>query len=42
MNGWVLVVDLHGYYPDNEGESVHVGDGMVVTDKALRVILTHG
>jgi hypothetical protein len=37
--GQALVVDLPGYYPDDEGESVHVGDDMAVTDEALRVIL---
>ncbi len=31
-------VDLPGYYPDGEGESVHVGDDMAVADQALRLL----
>lgn len=31
-------VDLPGYYPEDDGESVHVGDDMVVTDEALRTL----
>jgi HTH-type transcriptional regulator/antitoxin MqsA len=30
------VVDLPGYYPEGEGEGVHVGDDMAVVDAALR------
>jgi HTH-type transcriptional regulator/antitoxin MqsA len=29
-------VDLPGYYPEGDGESVHVGDDMAATDAALR------
>ena len=28
-------VDLPGYYPDGEGESVHIGEDMAPTDAAL-------
>ena len=31
-----ITVDLPGYYPENDGESVHVGDDLAVTDAALR------
>ncbi len=34
--GQSLTVDLPGYYPEGEGESVHVGDDMAVVDAALR------
>lgn len=30
------VVDLSGYYPEGEGDGVHVGDDMAVVDAALR------
>jgi HTH-type transcriptional regulator/antitoxin MqsA len=33
-----IVVDLPGYYPDGDGESVHVGDDMAAADAALRVL----
>jgi HTH-type transcriptional regulator/antitoxin MqsA len=33
--GLTRTVDLPGYYPDGEGESVHVGDDMAPTDAAL-------
>ncbi|MFA6019348.1 MAG: type II toxin-antitoxin system MqsA family antitoxin [Rhodospirillales bacterium] len=31
-----LTVDLPGYYPKGEGESVHVGNDMAAADEALR------
>ena len=31
-------VDLPGYYPDGEGDGVHVGDDMAAADVALRVL----
>lgn len=31
-------VDLHGYYPENGDDGVHVGDDMEVTDAALRAL----
>jgi HTH-type transcriptional regulator/antitoxin MqsA len=31
-----VTVDLPGYYPEGDGESVHVGDDMTVADAALR------
>jgi len=34
--GREIVVDLPGYYPDGNGESVHVGDDMAAADAALR------
>lgn len=34
--GHELTVELPGYYPKGDGESVHVGNDMVVTDLALR------
>lgn len=36
--GHELTVDLPGYYPEGEGESVHVGDDMAVADAALRTL----
>jgi HTH-type transcriptional regulator/antitoxin MqsA len=33
-----VVVDLPGYYPDGDGESVHVGADMAAADEALRVL----
>ena len=30
------IVDLPGYYPEGEGDGVHVGDDMAVVDAALR------
>lgn len=36
--GETLTVDLPGYYPDGEGEGVHVGDDMHVVDVALRTL----
>ncbi|MBF0304822.1 MAG: type II toxin-antitoxin system MqsA family antitoxin [Alphaproteobacteria bacterium] len=32
------IVDLPGYYPDGEGESVHVGTDMAAADAALRAL----
>ncbi|MBP2293046.1 type II toxin-antitoxin system MqsA family antitoxin [Azospirillum rugosum] len=36
--GFSKTVDLPGYYPEDDGESVHVGDDMAVTDEALRTL----
>lgn len=36
--GHEIVVSLPGYYPDGEGESVHVGADMAAADDALRVL----
>ena len=36
--GLEAVVDLPGYYPDGDGESVHVGADMAAADKALRLL----
>lgn len=36
--GESLTVDLPGYYPAGNGEGVHVGDDMKVTDDALRLL----
>ena len=36
--GQEIVVDLPGYYPDGDGESVHVGADMAAADDALRVL----
>lgn len=36
--GHELTIDLPGYYPDGEGESVHVGDDMAAADEALRTL----
>jgi HTH-type transcriptional regulator / antitoxin MqsA len=36
--GQEVVVDLPGYYPDGDGESVHVGADMAASDEALRVL----
>ena len=33
-----ITVELPGYYPDNGGVGVHVGDDMAVTDAALRTL----
>jgi HTH-type transcriptional regulator/antitoxin MqsA len=33
-----IVVDLPGYYPDGDGQSVHVGDDMAAADAALRLL----
>jgi HTH-type transcriptional regulator/antitoxin MqsA len=33
-----IVVDLPGYYPDGDGESVHVGADMAAADDALRLL----
>ena len=34
--GLTRTVDLPGFYPTNDGESVHVGDDMAAVDAALR------
>ena len=36
--GQSLTVDLPGYYPEGEGEGVHVGDDMDAVDAALRTL----
>ena len=36
--GHSITVDLPGYYPVGEGEAVHVGKDMEVTDAALRIL----
>lgn len=36
--GESMTVDLPGYYPASHGEGVHVGDDMIATDAALRVL----
>jgi HTH-type transcriptional regulator/antitoxin MqsA len=36
--GLEIVVDLPGYYPDGDGESVHVGADMAAADEALRLL----
>ena len=33
-----MVVDLPGYYPEGDGESVHVGADMAAADDALRLL----
>ncbi len=33
-----VVVDLPGFYPDGDGEGVHVGDDLEVVDAALRAL----
>ena len=34
--GQSVTVDLPGYYPDGEGDGVHIGDDMAAMDTALR------
>ena len=34
--GEKIIVSLPGYYPENEGDGVHVGKDMSVVDNALR------
>jgi HTH-type transcriptional regulator / antitoxin MqsA len=34
--GQSITVDLPGYYPQDDGEGVHVGNDMSVVDRALR------
>ncbi|MGO9817887.1 MAG: type II toxin-antitoxin system MqsA family antitoxin [Acidocella sp.] len=36
--GHSKTVDLPGYYPDGEGDGVHVGDDMAAADVARRVL----
>ena len=36
--GHSVTVDLPGYYPDGEGDGVHVGDDMAAADAALRAL----
>ena len=33
-----ITVDLPGYYPQDDGEGVHVGNDMSVVDRALRAL----
>ena len=37
-NGQNITVDLPGYYPQDDGEGVHVGNDMSVVDRALRAL----
>lgn len=36
--GKSMTVQFPGYYPEGDGESVHVGEDMAVTDAALRIL----
>lgn len=36
--GETRTVDLSGYYPDGDGDGVHVGDDLAVVDATLRVL----
>ncbi|MBZ9737310.1 type II toxin-antitoxin system MqsA family antitoxin [Mesorhizobium sp. CA18] len=36
--GESMTVDLPGYYPASDGESVHIGDDMIAVDAALRLL----
>ncbi len=36
--GHSVTVELPGYYPDGEGDGVHVGDDMAAADSALRAL----
>ncbi|MBZ9881797.1 type II toxin-antitoxin system MqsA family antitoxin [Mesorhizobium sp. CA10] len=36
--GESMTVDLPGYYPASDGESVHIGDDMAAVDAALRIL----
>ncbi|RAZ91657.1 type II toxin-antitoxin system MqsA family antitoxin [Mesorhizobium hawassense] len=36
--GESITVDLPGYYPASDGESVHVGEDMAAVDAALRLL----
>ncbi|MCL2714550.1 MAG: type II toxin-antitoxin system MqsA family antitoxin [Alphaproteobacteria bacterium] len=36
--GGSIMVELPGYYPQTDGEGIHVGDDMAVTDAALRIL----
>lgn len=36
--GQTLIVDLPGFYPEGDGESVHVGADMDAADAALKVL----
>ncbi|MBZ9842061.1 type II toxin-antitoxin system MqsA family antitoxin [Mesorhizobium sp. CA5] len=36
--GESMTVDLPGYYPASDGESVHIGDDMIAVDAALRIL----
>jgi HTH-type transcriptional regulator / antitoxin MqsA len=33
--GMAVIVDLPGYYPNGDGDGVHVGNDMSVVDRAL-------
>lgn len=36
--GESVVVDLPGYYPEGDGESIHIGDDTKASDEALRLL----
>lgn len=36
--GHEMTVDLPGYYPGGDGESIHVGDDIAAADEALRAL----
>ncbi|MBP2547772.1 HTH-type transcriptional regulator/antitoxin MqsA [Neorhizobium galegae] len=36
--GETVTVDLPGYYPDDDGDGLHVGDDMRAADEALRLL----
>jgi HTH-type transcriptional regulator / antitoxin MqsA len=40
--GRSLDVDLPGYYPEGNGDGVHVGDDLEVIDSALRTLQRQG
>ncbi|EBU7498269.1 type II toxin-antitoxin system MqsA family antitoxin [Salmonella enterica subsp. enterica serovar Virchow] len=39
--GQTKIVDLPGYYPEGDGDGVHVGDDMAIADAALRDLKEH-
>lgn len=36
--GLTMIVDLPGYYPKGDGESVHIGKDMEAADRALHIL----
>lgn len=36
--GQSIIVDLPGYYPEGDGEGVHVGHDLAILDEALRTL----
>lgn len=36
--GEIMTVDLPGYYPEDDGEGLHIGDDMRGVDEALRLL----